>query len=160
MTTGSTTVAVGSRWIYKDNRPEFVSSIWYVTGSHALKTGISQLSGYQVLSNPHNANISSLRFVGGVPNQVATNGQITSGTTLTPIWESTRRIWCIFRRLTLNFGARFDHFNVSIPEQAAPVGNFVSARSFAPISNQPNFNDWWWCESAPPTTCLETGGRR
>jgi hypothetical protein len=143
LTTGGTTVAVGSRWIYKDTRPEFVSSVSYVTGSHAFKSGVSQLWGYQALSNPHNANISSLRFVGGLANSVTvTNGPNAERDELNAdlgVYAQDR--WTL-QRLTLNLGARFDHFNVSIPAQSAPPGNFVPARSFAPIANQPNFNDW------------------
>jgi hypothetical protein len=44
--------------------------------------------------------------------------------------------------MTINLGARFDHFNVSTPEQVAPAGRFVPARRFAPIENLPNWNDW------------------
>jgi hypothetical protein len=143
LTTGLTTVAVGSRWIYKDTRPELVASVSYATGSHAFKTGISQLWGYQALSNPHHANISSLRFVGGQPNSVTvTNGPNAERDDLNAdlgLYVQDR--WTV-NRLTFNLGARFDHFNVSIPEQSAPAGNFVPARRFAAITNQPNWNDW------------------
>ena len=59
--------------------------------------------------------------------------------------------WTI-NRLTLNFGARFDHFNAEVPAQssAAPIwpsitnlpGPAPTPRDFAAIPNVPNWNDW------------------
>ena len=45
------------------------------------------------------------------------------------------------KRLTINAGLRFDHFNGSVNEQTAEAGVFVPARSFAKIPNLPNWND-------------------
>jgi hypothetical protein len=56
-------------------------------------------------------------------------------------------------RLTMNVGARFDHFNAEVPAQSSPAPIWPSitnlpgatapaARSFAAIPNVPNWNDW------------------
>ena len=48
--------------------------------------------------------------------------------------------WTI-RRLTLNPGVRCDYFNSSMPEQTAPAGRFVPARTFDAIENVPNWKN-------------------
>ena len=46
------------------------------------------------------------------------------------------------KRLTLNYGARFEHFNASIPAESSPASTWIGARNFAEIPNVPNWNDW------------------
>ena len=46
------------------------------------------------------------------------------------------------QRLTLNFGARFDHFNAEVPAQSAPAGTWIIARDFPAIKDVPNWDDW------------------
>ena len=48
--------------------------------------------------------------------------------------------WAI-RRLTLNYGLRFDYFNGYVPEQHVPAVRFVGARDFAPVRGVPNWTD-------------------
>lgn len=49
--------------------------------------------------------------------------------------------WTI-KKLTLNYGARFEHFNASIPAESAPASTWIGARNFAAIPDVPNWNDW------------------
>ena len=47
------------------------------------------------------------------------------------------------KRLTLNYGGRFDHFNSEVPAQySAPTAWLPFVRDFAAIENVPNWNDW------------------
>ena len=34
-------------------------------------------------------------------------------------------------RLTLNYGARFEHFNASVPAESSPASTWIGARDFA-----------------------------
>ena len=46
------------------------------------------------------------------------------------------------KRLTLNYGARFEHFNASVPAESSPASTWIGARNFAAIPDLPNWNDW------------------
>src|SRR3954451_5461312 len=46
------------------------------------------------------------------------------------------------KRLTLNYGARFEHFNDSVPAESFAASTWIGARDFAAIPNLPNWNDW------------------
>ena len=46
------------------------------------------------------------------------------------------------KRLTLNYGARYEHFNASIPAESSPASTWIAARNFPEIKNVPNWNDW------------------
>jgi hypothetical protein len=48
--------------------------------------------------------------------------------------------WTI-KRLTLNYGLRFDYFNGYVPEQSTPASTFVPAREFAAVHDVPNWTD-------------------
>src|SRR5207237_10859917 len=47
--------------------------------------------------------------------------------------------WTV-NRLTLNYGARFDHFNAEVPAESAPASTWIAARNFDPIPNVPDRN--------------------
>ena len=44
------------------------------------------------------------------------------------------------KRLTLNLGLRFDHFNAYVPAQHRPAGEFVQAFDFARIDDVPQLH--------------------
>ena len=46
------------------------------------------------------------------------------------------------KRLTLNDGARFEHFNASVPAESLLCSTRIGARNFAEVPNVPNWNDW------------------
>ena len=48
--------------------------------------------------------------------------------------------WTI-KRLTLNYGLRFDYFNGYVPAQHVDAGQFVGARDFAAVHDVPNWTD-------------------
>src|SRR5207248_5468538 len=46
-----------------------------------------------------------------------------------------------FKRLTANYGVRFDLFNASVDPQSLPAGPFVPARNFEGAPDVPNWKD-------------------
>jgi hypothetical protein len=46
------------------------------------------------------------------------------------------------KRLTFNYGARYEHFNASIPAESAPPSTWIAARNFPEMKNLPNWDDW------------------
>ena len=109
-------------------------SLSYVTGSHNFKTGIQLEQSIQNLSQEVNHNVN-YRFNNRIPNQITQYA--------TPWLRKNRNRdmgiyaqdqWAI-RRLTLNYGLRFDYFYGWIPAQhvdATPNG-WVPARDFAEV---------------------------
>ena len=56
------------------------------------------------------------------------------------------------KRLTLNYGLRFDYLNAYDPPEKTPAGAFVPARDFPAVHNVPN----WKNVSPRPTTSSGT----
>ena len=133
----------------------------YITGSHAIKTGMTMQWGDNSRTFTSNAQINTLVFNNGLlgapasatnpvpctalpcPLAVAvTNGPATGQQEVnSDIGFFAQDSWTI-NRLTLNIGGRFDHFNGSIPAESSDASIWVGARNFAPIENVPNWNDW------------------
>ena len=142
-TTGKLTVASNSIYDNLSSRHNAIGSLSYVTGSHNFKAGFVHLWGFMEQFRPLHGDISSVTTVNGVANSVAvTNAPVLEHDNLNAdlgIYVQDR--WTV-SRFTINLGARYDHFDVSIAEQSAPAGRFVPARQFAAIENQPHWNDW------------------
>jgi hypothetical protein len=133
----------------------------YITGSHALKTGLTMQWGTNSRTFSSNAQINTLVFNAGLlgapasatnpvpctslpcPIAVAvSNGPVTAQQKVkSDVGLFVQDTWTI-DQLTLNLGGRFDHFNAEVPAQAAPAGNWIAARDFPVIKNVPNWNDW------------------
>src|SRR5205814_93815 len=104
----------------------------YVTGSHAIKTGI-QVEELVVNQDRVVHGDVTYAFLRGVPNTITQYG--------TPYLQKDRATdlgvfvqdqWTV-KRLTLNYGLRFDYFNGHTPPQAALAGRFLPAREFAAV---------------------------
>ncbi len=112
----------------------------YVTGSHAFKVGGQFRYGPRDLNYYVNHNIS-YTFRGTVPQSVT----YYAG----PLLQSLRqRTWAAFaqdqwtiRRLTLNYGVRYDYLNGWSPAQHLPAGRFVPARDFAAVKDAIVYHD-------------------
>jgi hypothetical protein len=133
----------------------------YITGSHAFKTGMTMQWGTNSRTFSSNAQINTLVFNAGLlgapvsatnpipclalpcPIAVAVaNGPSTGEQKVKrDIGIYVQDAWTL-NRLTLNLGARYDHFNAEVPAQSAPAGPWIQARDFAAIENVPNWNDW------------------
>jgi hypothetical protein len=127
-----------------DNPITMRSSATYVTGTHSYKAGFMM----RVRGNgPSYNNIS----VNGDMNYNFLNGQPRRVTLFaTPIEQRNdikadlgifaQDSWTM-RRMTVNFGVRFDYLNAAVPEQHLPAGRFVPERNFAAVKNVPNWKD-------------------
>jgi hypothetical protein len=112
-----------------------------VTGSHALKVGI------QYGNAPYRETYTmrgdmQLRFRNGVADAADLfNTPVDVRESLnSDLGIYAQDQWRI-KRLTLNPGVRFEHFNAAILAQSAGLGTFVPARNFAGVENVPNWND-------------------
>jgi hypothetical protein len=125
-------------------------SVSRVTGAHATKFGISHIFGRSITTNEA-AGSRSYRLLNGVPNQVtlqATPNVIVANMNADlGIYAQDR--WTL-KRLTLNYGLRFDYFNGSVPEQneaellarfGLSVSPFVPAHTYPAVKNVPNWKD-------------------
>jgi hypothetical protein len=122
----------------------------YVTGSHAIKVGMTNGWGKNSRTFAPKANINTLITLNGVvpgvndfPVQVAVYNTPTTGIQKvnSDFGSYAQDTWTM-RRLTLNYGGRFDHFNAEVPAESAPASTWIAARDFARIPNVPNWNDW------------------
>jgi hypothetical protein len=117
-------------------------SLSYVTGSHNFKTGIQLEQSIQNLSQEVNHNVN-YRFNNRIPNQItqwATPWLRRNRNRDMGIYAQDQ--WAI-KRMTLNYGLRFDYFYGWIPAQhvdATPNG-WVPARDFAPVDATPSWKD-------------------
>ena len=118
-------------------------SVSYITGSHAFKTGISVEEAINH-TETHVAGNVNYAFRNALPTQ------LTQYATPYTVLQKTRAEMGIFaqdqwaiKRLTLNYGLRFEYFNGYVPAQqisATPSG-WVTAREFAAVSGVPAWKD-------------------
>jgi hypothetical protein len=126
------------------------SSATYVTGAHAAKFGISHIFGRSITTNEA-AGSRTYRLNNGVPNQVtlqATPNVIVANMNADlGVYAQDR--WTM-KRLTLNYGVRFDYFNGSVPEQneAELLARFrlytpplVPVQTYPEVKDVPNWTD-------------------
>ncbi len=114
----------------------------YITGSHAVKAGIQTLQGNYDFYGMQNAGSPvSYTFRAGVPISVTQfAGPFISQTRLTSQGFFAQDQWTI-KKLTLNYGLRYDHFNGRALPLDVPAGPFRPAFSTAERKNLPDFKD-------------------
>ena len=163
-TTGRLSVACGNTippYLSTTNSYSGGASASYITGSHAVKFGMTAQWGTNSRAFSSNGQINTLVFNSGllgVPAS-ATNPlpctalpcpigvAVANGPTKSEqhvnkdLGFFAQDTWTI-DRLTLNLGARFDSFNASIPPQSEAAGPWIQARNFAEIPDVPDWNDW------------------
>jgi hypothetical protein len=118
-----------------------ISSMNYVTGSHAVKAGLQWHIGDNRINRDANGDLT-VRFRDGVPDSVI-------------VYDTPARLhdrmnadlgiyvqdsWT-HKRLTINPGLRWEYFNSSIEPMAVEPGRFVPARSFAAVQDVPNWKN-------------------
>ena len=117
------------------------ASLSYVTGSHAFKGGMVLMEGVHNLGTQVNDNIQYV-MLNQVPNQVIqyATPYIRKQRMRADLALFAQDRWTI-KRLTLNYGLRFDYFNGYVPEQSTPASTFVPARQFAAVHDVPSWKD-------------------
>src|SRR5262249_12425767 len=130
-----------------------VLNLSYVTGSHNIKMGINNSTGYQRTKVIRHGDTSVLTFVNvnGVPT--ASSAPVTNSP-----YERVAKLnanlgafaqdkWTL-PRLTLTYGFRYDYFNASTPAETDSGGRFMSAaaqaarQNIAAVSCVPCWKDW------------------
>jgi hypothetical protein len=104
-------------------------------GNHEFKVGFDSLFSGDTSSFSSRASGNyQLLFDSGVPFQINTWNYPTLPRTL-DYWAGVyaQDRWTIGRRLTLEFGARFDHDNGYIPGICRPAGDFAAAECYPDI---------------------------
>ena len=131
-----------------------LASASYVTGTHAIKVGMTNLWGENSRTFAPRANINTLITVNTVipgttiplldfPFQVSVyNSPATSYQNVnSDLGIYGQDAWTM-KRLTLHYGARFEHFNASVPAESSPASTWIGARNFPEVKNVPNWTDW------------------
>ena len=119
-----------------------MASLSYISGAHAFKVGFQDRFGWSKdYRQGVNGDLNQL-YRSGAPFavQVFNTPTFSKGDLNFDGGLFVQDMWTL-KRLTLSPGLRWDHFNSSLPEQAAPAGRFVPARAFAAQQNLPNWNN-------------------
>jgi len=117
------------------------ASVSYVTGSHAFKGGMVLMQGIHNLGTSVNGNIQYL-MLNQVPNQVVlwATPYVRQMRMKADLALFAQDRWTI-KRLTLNYGLRYEYFNSYVPAQSVAASTFVPAREFAAVRDVPNWHD-------------------
>ncbi len=115
----------------------------YVTGSHQFKVGLQTLQGwYDTIGDarPNGFNVVLNAIPGGLYliNQFASPFQNFVRVRSQGVFAQDQ--WTI-KRLTVNMGARFDHFNAFAPAITVAAGPFKPEQSFPETRDLPNYKD-------------------
>ena len=108
-------------------------SVSYVSGSHNSKFGIQDSWGRYRRTRVANGDLRAF-FLNGVASQAEI---LNTPLDLTDQLHADigiygQDVWTM-RRLTLNYGARWEYFAHGIPVETSPAGRFTAARTFGPI---------------------------
>jgi len=115
-------------------------SVSYITGSHALKTGLFLLHGFHDQYQEVNGSIA-YTFRNQVPDSLTQYAvPYRASVRLRNLGLYAQDQWTV-RKLTLNLGVRFDSFNGYNLDQDVEAGLYVDARHFDRVDNVPNWKD-------------------
>ena len=117
------------------------ASASYVTGTHAIKTGVQWGFGPYTTRGDLNGDLIQL-YRNGRPDSVRVyntprQAQEYLNADLGIFAQDSWRI----HRATLNYGVRFEYFNGEISEQDAPPGRFAPVRHFERVGCMPCWSD-------------------
>lgn len=113
-------------------------------GDHTVKTGFE--FGRAFNQNFFAANGDYvLRYFDGAPFEVQTyNTPVTSKNYIDTISLYGQDSWSVGRRLTINYGVRYERLVGFAPEQSREGNAFFPAQQFARIGDIPHWNDVVW----------------
>jgi carboxypeptidase family protein len=126
------------------DRYTYTGSVSYVTGTHAVKTGVQMGNGgnrHQRLMQNGVDLIQEYRNKSPVSVQIYNTSQWSEERIKYDLGFYVQDSWTL-KRLTLNPGVRIELFNTYIPEESSPAGRFVPLRQYGKIENLPNWKDW------------------
>jgi len=131
------------RYYYKNQQDRYAArfSMSYVTGSHAFKVGLQEQS--LVYNQDYVVNESlQYTFLRAVPVQLTQWAQplLYQVRTKADLGLYAQDKWT-FRRVTLNYGLRFEYYNGYAPATQLPAGRFVGARDLPAVYGLPRWTD-------------------
>ncbi|MBI3399904.1 MAG: hypothetical protein HY048_00670, partial [Acidobacteria bacterium] len=137
------TAPQGPYYFREPTRYTYSGALSYVTGSHAIKAGMQWGTG----GNHHQRSLQNGVDLIQEYRNLAPVSVVVYNTTM-EAWEKIKYdlgffvqdSWT-FNRLTINPGLRMEFFNTYIPVETSPAGRFVTARSYGPINDFPNWKD-------------------
>ncbi len=149
---GTRTTAPATYGSQQPLRQNFQASASYVTGSHTVKVGGQWQWGRFVHRVDANADLvqtySSFARVG---NEIVFSSPSSVIIRNTPIFSQesmnadlgvyAQDSWRL-KRLTLNYGVRWEWLNSQVDETTAPAGRFVPERTQPELKNIPNWKDF------------------
>jgi hypothetical protein len=142
LVTGTVQGAAPGGWAgtYPD-RKIFSTALSYVSGSHALKTGVQWSFGVDGNSNVRNGDLNQ-EYSNGAPFAVVVYNtpQVNADYVNADLGVYAQDTWTL-KRLTLSPGIRFDHFNVTAQEGCRGAGRFVGAECLPAVPDQPDWNN-------------------
>jgi len=118
------------------------SSLSYVTGTHAVKTGVQWGLGPYVTRGDLNGDLIQL-YRNGLPDGVRVYNTPRQAKEFlnADLGIFAQDSWRI-QRLTVNYGVRLEYFNGEITQQNGPAGRFVPERHFDEVKCMPCWTDW------------------
>ena len=181
-TTGRLTVACGNTippYTSWTKSYSSAASASYITGSHALKTGLTMQWGTNSRTFSSNAQINTLVFNNGLLNAPASasnpvpcaalpcpiavavnNGPTTAEQKVkTDLGFFVQDTWTM-DKLTLNLGGRFDHFNAECPRPVGAGGHVDPGAQFRRDQGRPELERLVGAHGRRPTTCSATARPR
>jgi hypothetical protein len=117
------------------------SSVTYVTGSHAFKTGMTLQEGpadTDVWTNKDT--FLTVRLGQPFSVSVRTTPYTTHERLVADLGVYGQDTWTL-KRLTINAGLRWDYLNNKVGVQDAPGGTWIGPRHFDELTEVPNFKD-------------------
>jgi carboxypeptidase family protein len=121
------------------DRFAFSGSVSYVTGTHNIKVGAQDTFGRYRRTDDSNGDIRAI-FLSGIATQAQIlNSRVERFDLLhADAGFYAQDAWTL-KRLTVNYGARYEYFSSGIPLETSPAGRYTAARTFGPIE-MPTWN--------------------
>ena len=134
----------GENYVHRYDHDSLNGAMSYVTGAHALKVGVQLDSGGQWLVGAwHNNQNMAFRFQNGVPTQITVfNEKNTRSNGHFRRQGAYAQDQFTLRRVTLNYGVRFDSNQGYIPEgQTSGPNQYAPLTRWPAVKNVPNWKD-------------------
>ncbi|MCU1385291.1 MAG: Outer rane receptor for ferrienterochelin and colicin [Acidobacteria bacterium] len=136
-----TNAAPGGNYYLIPVRRFFSSSASYVSGSHTMKFGAQDTWGFLEQGTTLNGAVGQI-YQNGVPTSAAIyNTPERDRFTMNAQWGLYAQDTWTVRRLTINYGMRWEYFHSSIAAESSTAGVYVPDRSFGP-QDMPIWKTW------------------
>jgi hypothetical protein len=116
------------------DRYAMAGSVSYITGAHNVKVGIQDTWGSYRRTDTANGDIRAVFLATVATSATILNSPVERFDQVHgDIGLYAQDSWTL-KRLTVNYGARFERLSTGIPLETAPAGRFTAARTFGPIN--------------------------